>query len=516
MTSAGFGGARTAINVFAIWTNRILAILVVLVTIPIITRHFGLELMGVWLLVTQFTQHLMLLELGLNTSLTRFISRYRGKNDLVGASRYLSSSIFVLTGIGGILIVLSPLLALGFLAAFQLPSELEDQVYWLVLLATLATGISLPLRTGIGMLSSVHRFDRISIWESLVLVVRLGLVLICFNWFNPDLLLLGLISFIPILLGNMLIFNDGWKANIDLTVSRRLITKKVLRHMLSVCGASVVITLSVVVVRQSSPMLVGWGIGIDQVATLAFPILIVSTVMPFMGVANTLIAPIASQLDAGKNRELLYRLYTMAGRYVFSMALLVLMGFYYLGHSLLDLWLSGPKVDGDTLHDMSKALVVIFAGFVIATPGFIVREVLMAVGRHWQAASSEVLGSLMGVIVGYWLMMGMNLGVMGMAMGISLAFIVRGAGFLAMRGAKYFAISYLKLLSDSMGRPIVISGLAMLVSQLSVIWVPQSFGTGLSELISFIIVCLIWASGVWLWIVESEHKKKISTWLARF
>ncbi len=480
-----------------------------LIITPIVTRHFGLELMGIWLLVSQYAQHLMLLELGINTSLTRFLARHRGCDDLRGASQYLSASIFSLITMGGLVILVTPLLASGFQAAFQLPPETGPEVYWLVLLASLTTGLSLPLRTGIGMLSSSHRFHRLALWQTLVLCARLILVLICFFWFDPDLLLMGLITFVPSLLGNLMVFRDGRQENRDLRISHRLLAKRVIWRMFSVSSAAIVITLSAVVVRQSSSMLVGFGLGSNHVAVLAFPILIVSSVMPFVGVINRMIAPVASQLTAHEKQGALYKVSTMAGSYVFALSLLILIGFHYIGYLLLDLWLGGPKVGDEALHQMAEILVVVFAGFTLATPGFIVRSVLVAVGRHWHAAGAEMIGSFLGVALGLWLMMGTELGVMGMAIGIFIAFVVRGAGFLAIRGAQYFSVSYLLLMGSSMGKPLGVAALSTLISETLVQCIPQDAGGWVSGCMPFVAAAAVWSVGVWLWILDPEHKQKV-------
>ena len=48
---------------------------------PYYHRHFGLELIGIWLLATQ-PQHIFLLEFGFNTSLTGFCQDIE-QNDLI-------------------------------------------------------------------------------------------------------------------------------------------------------------------------------------------------------------------------------------------------------------------------------------------------------------------------------------------------------------------------------------------------------------------------------------------------
>lgn len=509
MTAKLPGLRQSGINVLSMWGQRIGGTLVTLLITPIITNHFGLELVGVWLLVSQYAQHLMLLELGLNTSLTRFLARHRGSGDLLGASRYLSASIFSLLAMGALIVLLVPLLAEGFNAAFDLPPGTESQAYWLVLLASITVGLSLPLRAGIGMLSSVHRFDRLASWETVALAARLALVLVFFHWFDPDLLMLGLITFVPTLLANLMVFRDGRRRNRDLTIGYGLVSRQVLLDMFSISGASIVITFSAVAVRQSSPMLAGYALGADQVALLAFPILIVSAAMPFIGVANRLIAPVASQMAARQEQEALYGVYLVAARYVLSASLLILLGFHHLGYPLLELWIGGPKVPDSALHQMADILVIVFAGFALATPGFVTRSVLVAVGEHWRAAWTEISGALIGLGVGLWLMLGTPLGVIGMAVGIALAFVIRGPLLLAVHGAGYFRVPYLRLMAGSFGRPLLVGAAASLSAMGIDALLPDDTGRWSAGILIFAAAVAAWVVGFMWWIIEPTHRQKL-------
>ena len=500
---------RSGINVLSIWGQRLGGIIVALVVTPIITRHFGLELVGIWLLVSQFVQHLSLIELGLNSSLTRFLARYRADGDLKEASRYLSASVISLSFLGLLILLFSPLLAKTFVLMFNLSKVAVEQAYLLVLVALVYVAISLPLRTAKGMLSSLHRFERVAMWNVHVLVIRLLLVLICFQWFDPDLLMLGLITFAPMILGDLMMYRDGRHRNQDLLISHSLLSRRVFVQMFSITGSALVITLAGMMTRQTSPMLVGYQYGAAVVAVLALPLMIASAVTPILGVASRLIAPIASQLAASDSKNVLYGFTVIASRYVFSLALLVMVGSYYLGYPFFKIWLEGSKIDDDILYRMSSILFVIFAGIAFATPGFVMRSILISVGRHWQAAVAEILGAFIGIVVGIWLMIATNLGVVGMAVGISIAFVVRGAGFLMFRGANYFSVSYFRLMFDCIAKPVVIVILAIVSSQFGLAWKGYPQGMWMVGLVPFFIAFTIWVFGVWFWILETDHKRAL-------
>jgi O-antigen/teichoic acid export membrane protein len=306
-----------------------------------------------------------------------------------------------------------------------------------------------------------------------------------------------------------MVFLDGLRANQDLSIRRGYLTRQVIKAIFAVSAATIVITLSAVLVRQTSSMLVGVQLGADQVALLAFPILIVSAVMPFIGVANRLVSPVASQLDVKQEKEKLYQITIVATRYVLCIGLLLAVLFYYLGFALLDLWLSGPNVDSEALYQMSRALVVLFTGFAIATPGFVVRSVLVAVGKHWPAAFAELWGSLIGISIGILLMIYTHLGVLGMAIGVCIAFIVRGVGFHLFLGAKYYTVDFLLLLRDSLLKPVFVSGCAFLLSWLLFLFMGQGACDWQQRGGAMAFATIVWSIGVWVWIVEPIHKERV-------
>ena len=115
----------------------------------------------------------------------------------------------------------------------------------------------------------------------------------------------------------------------------------------------------------------------------------------------------------------------------------------------------------------------------------------------------------MGVALGLWLMIETQLGVMGMAIGISISFVLRGIGFLAIRGAQYFAVPYHRFIRDNMGRPLGIAALAMLVSKVSASWISPDVGPWVTGGLPFVAATIMWFFGNWLWVLEIEHRQKL-------
>ena len=66
---------QTLFNISSIWINRVVLILIPLISTPLITNTFGLEVAGIWFLASIFGYQLLLLEIGISTSLVRLLAK---------------------------------------------------------------------------------------------------------------------------------------------------------------------------------------------------------------------------------------------------------------------------------------------------------------------------------------------------------------------------------------------------------------------------------------------------------
>lgn len=504
---------HTGLNVLSMWGQRITGIAVTIIITPIITRHFGLETVGVWLLVSQLIQHLMLLELGLNSALTRFLSRHLASNNKQLVGEYLSATIIILLGIGVLIVAGAPVVAFLFPKAISVSTDIDSQIFWLTLLGSITVGLSLPLRTGIGMLSSVHRFNRLALWEAAADIIKLSIVVICFSWYNPSLLTFGLVTFVPMLLANILIFQDGRKCLHGVVLQWKRPEWTILRTIFSMSGAALIVTSSALIVRQSSAMFVGLYLGVIQIPMLAYPILITTSFSPFIIITARIISPIAAQIDVTGNRKKLYELFTVSARYTTSLSIYFLLVLWAQGDFFLRLWLGTDVITVEQADKMHSILLLLFLGFVISVPGIISRAVLSSVGHHWTSASIELTGAVIGIGVGVILTI-INQDVIGMALGIFVAFSFRGMRLLFWAGRYYFIVSYWKIFKDCLMLPAV--QCCLLFASMNVVsdyWNPSTLWQ--EAIYDITSISLAWLLSFVLFIMLAAHRSAALSRLLR-
>lgn len=506
------GLRRSAVNVFSTWLLQAGSLLFALISVPLVTRRFGLEGLGVWLLVQQIASHLQLLELGLASSLGRFLSRDHSLRDAAAYTGHVSSAIMLLLAMGGMLVLLSVPVGLAFPQIFDLPPQFLTDSTWMLVIAILAIGLMLPLRSAIGVLASQHNFALQAGCEGFALILRVILVVaVCTLLDHYAFIALSLAVFVPGLLGALAMSVVAARSVPYVFFSFRAVSTRSMRELLGVSIAAMVVTLAAVLLRQGSSMLAGYTLGVEAVPLVALPVMLVVSLSPFLGIANQLISPVASQLDACKQITELRMAYFTAARYTLVAGLFIFAAMLLLVPYLLPLWLGRGNLEPHQTSVIHLNLLLIFAGYCLAIPALLARAILVSIGMHKVAARGELISAIAGLAVGWALMEIADLSAMGMACGVFAAYLFRAFGILVRQLALYFEISLTTLYWKVWCRPLMAS------LPLCLVFAPLILGSHNPDLVALLAVP---ALGLWTWmvfrlVVPEEHLHKIMNVLRR-
>lgn len=499
------GLRHNAVNVLSTWLLQAGTLLFALISVPLVTRRFGLEGLGIWLLVQQLASHMQLLEMGLASSLGRLLSRDHALSKATAYTRHASSAIAILLVMGGFLVLLAVPMGRAFPHVFELPSHLAPDAEWMLAIAIVATGLTLPLRSAIGILSSQHRFALQASGDGFALILRVALiVVVCTMLEQHALIALSLAVFAPGLIGSLVLFVVANRSAPYVLFSPRTVGVQPMRELLDISLAAMVVTLAAVLLRQGGGMLAGYSLGVESVPLIALPVMLVVSLGPLLGIANQLISPIASRLDATKRVDELHRVYLTAVRYTLTGGLFIYATLILLAPYLLPLWLGRQSLEPHHVHAIHMNLLLIFGGYCLAIPAFLARAVLVSVGRHRIAARGELISSLVGLTIGWVLMEALDFGAIGMACGIAAAYLIRAGGALVRQLALYFDMPLTQLYSEVWRRPLL-SALPLLLA-----FVPVISGNGeLHTMALFVALALV----LWVWlafhhVVPETHREK--------
>lgn len=499
---------RTISNLLAVGGNRVLGILAMLVTTPLILHHFGMEVTGVWLMITVFVGHLSLLDAGVANVLVRFLAAQKATKNSYKGSHYLATTFYLLLVIGIMLLAASPLLVIWFIQTLQVDSSMMLSAQESVWIAIFFIAISLPLRVGHGLLSSIHQIDKLNMFVSLSIAVRIILIVGVFHYFEPDLVHLALIVFGCTLLGTVMVFISGIRNNTELSLKASHISVTELRDLLSLGSSALIVTLSALLMTQSTTLITGYVLGPDYVPVVAYPLLIFTALTPFMAALQTLLTPVASALSAKQEKQQILPIYLMAVRYQSAAAMFLLLVFFAFGEVLIVEWLSGPKISMEAITIIANSVLILFAGFAFSSVAFIGRSVLTSVGKHWHSATIELVTSLIGLLSGYLLLRFTEVGVYGVAVGIALTLVIRGLVFYPYLIGRYFRISPLDIIIHGLGINLAVALVSSFIPVVVFLVIDNKTLTDFATwfAIAKAMSIFVWCWLTWNYLLDSKHK----------
>ena len=154
------GQERLAWNVFAGWAGYLVIAAAGFLAPRIMDRKLGPESLGVWDFGWSLVSYFSLTQLGVGSSVQRYVAKYRAAGDVAGLRCMVSS----VTGLN--LVAASLTLTLTAVCAWILPRLLRAELVaelgsarWLVVLLGASVAAQLALQAYQGVLAGCHRFD---------------------------------------------------------------------------------------------------------------------------------------------------------------------------------------------------------------------------------------------------------------------------------------------------------------------------------------------------------------------
>jgi O-antigen/teichoic acid export membrane protein len=166
---------KLASGFFFRFANTIATALVSILVMPFVVHSLGDRDYGIWTLVATFVGYYGVLELGLASAVTRYLSRSLGAADHESCNRVFNTSLRLYVGIGCI-----ALLASGSIAAlghWLCRNPADVALFWkLILILGASVALTFPTRVFKGLLEAHLRFDLTGGFDLLSLILRTVLI----------------------------------------------------------------------------------------------------------------------------------------------------------------------------------------------------------------------------------------------------------------------------------------------------------------------------------------------------
>jgi len=152
-----------------------LTIVIGFLLMPFLVHHLGDRYYGYWALVGAILGYYGILDFGIVTAVEWHVAKAIGEKDATAANRAISTSFYVFAALGGVVLLVTIVLA-GLAHLFiSVPSD-ATLFRKVILITGLGFAIGFPGRAFLGALSAHLRWDLISITNQSALLLRTGLI----------------------------------------------------------------------------------------------------------------------------------------------------------------------------------------------------------------------------------------------------------------------------------------------------------------------------------------------------
>lgn len=219
-------------------SNYLLAVvmaLVALVTTPILTGHLGPQKYGIWIFVGSTIAYVELLDLGLGGAVVSFVARQSAAGDDDALDRTISTSFFVLVGLGLAAFIVTVVASQFVPDAIHLSPALRRTTRDLLIILGIDMAVSLPMDIfGCGLVA-LQRFELLNL-SMVGVVVAQAVAWTVVLLTGGSLLELGFVTVAISLVGQVVRWRLLRRARPGLVVSPRLVDRSVLRSLRGPAG----------------------------------------------------------------------------------------------------------------------------------------------------------------------------------------------------------------------------------------------------------------------------------------
>ncbi len=340
-------------NVLFNWLGTIANMAVGFFLSPFILHRLGDVAFGVWVLANSVVAYLGLLDLGMQSSVLRFVSKGHTKGDHQGASEAISAALWVRLQVSALALILSAGLAVVFPHVFKVPADLANDARKAILLIGVITAITMSVGVVGGVISALNRYDLQNYVNLLQTAIRVvGVVFVLRT--GHGIVGIALSELVAVVVGNMLLVWIARRLYPELRINLKKPQRQTLKKIWSYSLYAFLTTIAVQLVYQTDNLVVGAFVSASAVTYFAIANNLCRYATQIVSSMGGTFVPAASTYEAAGDTASLLGLYKNGTRATLMISLPILITFITRGPGFIGLWM-GPEY----AHSSGVVLIVL-------------------------------------------------------------------------------------------------------------------------------------------------------------
>ena len=398
-------------NVGSSWSALAVNVMVGIFLWPFILHHLGDAAAGIWVLIFSVTGYYGLFDLGIRSSIIRYVSKYSATDDREKLTQFVNTALFTYTGIGVTSMVLTALLRSSVEHFFKIPPEMHSQARLLLLMVGASVSLGFPLGVFGGMLEGLQRFYILN-WTNIGATLARAALIVYFLNRGYGLLTVALITVgLPIIssmLRGIIVFR---LCPVPLGLTH--VDRSSFRHMANYGGATFLVMIAARLRFRTDELVLGTMMSTVAVTWFNIGARIVDYAQEFVASLAQVFVPMSSQSEATGNLDRVRKIYIAGNRACAFLILPITAILILLGKHVIRIWVGARYVP----HSY-PVLVVMIIPFALMLSQAASTRVLFGLGKHQTLAAITVIEGIANLVLSIALVP--PLGIVGDALGTAI------------------------------------------------------------------------------------------------
>lgn len=343
---------------------------------PFIVHRLGNIAYGVWVLAISSVNFLGMLDLGMTSSIIRFISKGHASQNHQESSEALSAVLWVRLQISILVLLLSGIFALVFPRVFKVPPVLAVDAREALLIIGVTTAISMSFGVFGSALSALNRYDLKGYVALIQLCIRVvGVVSVLRS--GHGIVAIAGCEFLAAVVGNALLAYLSHRIYPEMEIHLGRPRPEVLRKIWSYSAYAFLITVAIQLVYQSDNMVVGAFVSTSAVTFYAIGNTLCRYTQQIVSAMTATFTPTASAYDATGDLAGLRALYRNGTRATMAISLPIVITLIIRGSTFIGVWM-GPQYS----RSSGIVLAILATTLMFSLPNNTAASIAFGVDKH--------------------------------------------------------------------------------------------------------------------------------------
>ena len=448
-------------NVGSSWSALAVNVAMGLFLSPFILHRLGDTAFGVWVLIFSVTGYYGLFDLGIRSSIVRYVSKYTATGDREKLAQFINTALFTYTVVGVVSMVLTALLSSSVEHVFKVPPEMHSQTRLLLLMVGASVSLGFPLGVFGGMLEGLQRFYILN-WTSIgATMIRAALIVYFLNH-GYGLLTVALITIalpmVSSILRGIIVFRLC-----PVPLGLKHVDRASFRQMANYGSTTFLVMVAARLRFRTDELVLGTMMSTVAVTWFNIGARIVDYAQEFVTSLSQVFVPMASQSEALGNLDRVRKIYIAGNRACAFLILPITATLIILGKHIIRIWMGARYVQ----HSY-PVLVVMIIPFALFLSQAASGRVLFGLGKHQILAKITVIEGIANLILSIALVP--SLGIVGDALGTAIPLSFTCLVFLPRHLRKQIGVPVRTFVREAYTLPILLT-----LPLVAVLWLANRF-----------------------------------------